>query len=237
MPDFVAEVRPVAVLQAGRCADDRYPALAGDWVVGCVGSDDVNVAVSLHTGRVVTLTGAVGAPGIGDGWLWAPGRVTGAWVLPQATRGELPGGGAAALVPYAGIAPPAIRRDGGAEVVVPYEDHVDVIDLRRSTWPRYSAHPLPGEPVAVGEGWAAWTERGLNGEDVWIVGPAAVAPAPRVLVGGEGDQHDVAGAGSFVWYADGAAVFDDQPVDQHILFQPQIAAVQHWLEEAARRAD
>ena len=36
-------------------------------------------------------------------------------------------------------------------------------------------------------------------------------------------------------HADGAAVLDDQPVDQHVLFQPQIAAVQHRLEEAARR--
>ena len=36
-------------------------------------------------------------------------------------------------------------------------------------------------------------------------------------------------------HADGAAVLDDQPVDQHVLFQPQIGAVQHRLEEAARR--
>ena len=36
-------------------------------------------------------------------------------------------------------------------------------------------------------------------------------------------------------HADGAAVLDDQPIDQHVLFQPQIAAVQHRLEKAARR--
>ena len=36
-------------------------------------------------------------------------------------------------------------------------------------------------------------------------------------------------------HADGAAVLDDQLVDQHVLFQPQVGAVQHRLEEAARR--
>ena len=36
-------------------------------------------------------------------------------------------------------------------------------------------------------------------------------------------------------HADGAAVLDDQAVDQHVLFQPQIGAVQYRLQEAARR--
>ena len=35
-------------------------------------------------------------------------------------------------------------------------------------------------------------------------------------------------------HADGAAVLDDQAIDQHVLFQPQIGAVQHRLEKAAR---
>lgn len=232
----LVDVRPVAVLQARRCADDRYPALAGAWAVGCVGSDDVNVAVSLTDGRVVTLTDPVRSPALGDGWLWAPGHAAGAWVLPRATRGEMPGVGAMALVPYTALGAPAVRRTradatasrepGGdpargeavgagaagadplrAEAVVPYADHVDVIDLGKSTWPRYSAYPLPGEPVAIGAGWAAWTERGANGEDVWIVGASARASAPRVLVGGAGDQHDVAGAGDTLWYVDDTAVW------------------------------
>lgn len=217
----IVDVRPVPVLQAGRCADDRYPALAGAWAVGCVGSDDVNVAVSLTDGRVVTLTDPVRSPALGDGWVWAPGRVAGAWVLPRATRGEIPGVGPMAMVPYTALGTPAVRRAGaggvgagGAEAVVPYTDHVDVIDLGKSTWPRYSAHPLPGEPVAIGAGWAAWTERGANGEDVWVVGASAGASAPRVLVGGAGDQHDVAGAGDTVWYADDAAVWRYDVVSQ-----------------------
>ena len=36
-------------------------------------------------------------------------------------------------------------------------------------------------------------------------------------------------------HADGAAVLDDQAVDQHVRFQPQIGAVQHRLQKAARR--
>ena len=35
--------------------------------------------------------------------------------------------------------------------------------------------------------------------------------------------------------ADGAAVLDDQAVDQHVLFQPQVGAVQDRLQKAARR--
>ena len=36
-------------------------------------------------------------------------------------------------------------------------------------------------------------------------------------------------------HADRAAVLDDQAIDQHVLFQPQIGAVQHRLQKAARR--
>ena len=35
-------------------------------------------------------------------------------------------------------------------------------------------------------------------------------------------------------HADGAAVLDDETVDQHVLFQPQIGAVQHRLEKSPR---
>jgi len=204
----LAEIRPVPVLQAGRCADDRYPALAGAWVVGCVGSDTVNVAVSLVDGRVVTLTDPVESPALGDGWLWAPGRLPGAWVLPATARGPLPGLAPLVIVAYPGVSPPAVRRtDLGAWAAVPYPDHVEVIDLQVASWPRYAAHPLPGEPVAVGPGWAAWTERGANGEDVWVVGAAVGATEPRVLAGGPGDQHLVAGAGDVLWYADARFVW------------------------------
>ncbi len=204
----LADIRPVPVLQAGRCADDHYPALAGAWVVGCVGSDAVNVAVSLVDGRVVTLTDPVASPGLGDGWLWAPGRAPGAWALPAATRGRLPGLAPLVIVPFEGVSAPAVlRSELGASAAVAYADHVEVIDLLVSAWPRYSAHPLPGEPVAVGPGWAAWTERGANGEDVWVVGDAVDAAEPRVLAGGPGDQHFVSGAGSVLWYVDARFVW------------------------------
>ncbi len=36
-------------------------------------------------------------------------------------------------------------------------------------------------------------------------------------------------------HADRAAVFDDQPVDQHVLFQPQVLPVQHRFKKTARR--
>ncbi|MSP54728.1 MAG: hypothetical protein EXR69_03850 [Myxococcales bacterium] len=208
-------VRPVPVLQARRCADDRYPALAGEWVVGCVGDDRVNVAVSLVTGRVVTLTAPVLSPSLGDGWLWATGRPAGGWVLPVAARGGFDGA-EAVMVPHDGVAPATVTYDGGTRrAAVPYETHVDLIDLSRHVWPRWDARPLPGESVAVGVGWVAWSERGLGGEaerDVWLVrtevaqGDVAPMRAPAVVGGGRGDQHGVGGGGSSLWWVDGDEV-------------------------------
>ncbi len=213
-----ADVRPIATVRANRCADDRYPALAGAWVIGCVSDDKVNVAVSLEDGRVVTLSDAVTSPGLADGWAWAPGRPPGGWVLPGASRGGLQGEDPL-MVPFEGVSPPALARVATAgcagcspwRAAVAYADHIDLIDLAVHTWPRFAAHPLPGESVALGDGWAAWTERSADtGADVWIVqvaaGGATQAGVPTVLAGGKGDQHGVVGGGHYAWWVDGDSV-------------------------------
>ena len=227
LPLAAVLVRPVPVLQAHRCADDRYPALAGEWVVGCVGDDQVNVAVSLVSGRVVTLKDPVFAPALGDGWLWATGRPSGGWELPVAARGGFDGE-EPIMVPHHGVAPAAVTRAGATRLaVVPYETHIDLIDLAKHVWPRWDARPLPGESVAVGVGWAAWTERdvqGDTGENVWLVQTALAKTdllsnglswaktellsngLPAVVAGGAGDQHGVVGGGSSLWWVDGDEV-------------------------------
>lgn len=219
MPVPATEPSPVPVLQANRCADDRYPALAGEWLVGCVADDAVNVALSLATHVVVTLTEPVRSPALGRGWLWSPGRAAGAWVLPAARRGPLAPGVEAALVPTEGVGPAALAtvQDEGVQrwlAAVPYATHIDLLDLASHTWPRFDARPLPGEPVAVGYGWAAWTERAADtDDDVWIVrtqdavpitvdGQAVSAGQPTRLAGGPGDQRGVVAAGQFVWWLD-----------------------------------
>jgi hypothetical protein len=210
VPGFVTidEVRPVAFLQADRCADDRYPALAGTWAVGCVGSDAVNVAVSLQDGRVVTLTAPVRSPALGIGWLWTTGLPAGAWALPDSVRrtyGVTSGEGAVTtLIPRAGVATPAVANvEGHPTAFIPYADHVDRIDLTASSWPVHPAHPAPGEPVALGDAWAAWTERSpRTGADVWALRGDVVA----AIAQGAGDQRLVAGSNNYLWWVDGDAV-------------------------------
>jgi hypothetical protein len=210
VPGFVTidEVRPVAFLQADRCADDRYPALAGAWAVGCVGSEAVNVAVSLLDGRIVTLTAPVTSPALGAGWLWTPGQPAGAWALPDPVRrnygGTSPESAVTTLVPRAGVAPAAVaKRVGHPTAFIAYADHVDRIDLTQSSWPVHPAHPVPGEPVALGQDWAAWTERSpKTGADVWALRGDVVTPITQ----GAGDQRLVAGSDNYLWWVDGDAV-------------------------------
>lgn len=210
MPGFVTidEARPVVFLQADRCADARYPALAGAWAVGCVGGDAVNVAVSLRDGRIVTLTAPVTAPAVGNGWLWTTGQPAGAWRLPDPVRRAhgvvSTTDPVTTLVPNAGVAIPAVRTvDGHATALVPYADHIDHIDLSVPSWPSHPAHPVAGEPVALGLEWAAWTERTADtGADVWVLQGQRAAP----LAAGPGDQRLVAGGDHYLWWVDGGAV-------------------------------
>ncbi len=90
--------------------------------------------------------------------------------------------------------------------MVAYADHVEAVDLTASTWPRFTAAPLPAEPVAVGDGWAAWTQAG-EARDVWIVALAGEVGGlekgrPTVIGGGPEDQHHVAGAARSVWWVE-----------------------------------
>lgn len=210
MPGFVSidEARPVAFLSADRCDDDRYPALAGAWAVGCVGDGGVNVAVSLRDARVVTLAAPVAAPALGNGWLWTPGAPAGAWRLPDPVRRAhgvvSTHDPVTTIVPEGSVATAAVGTvDGVPTAVVPYADHIDVIALSAASWPSRPAHPVPGEPVALGDGWAAWTERTRErGADVWLlVGDQAAAVAA-----GPGDQRLVAGSARYLWWVDGAEV-------------------------------
>src|SRR5436190_20904996 len=55
------------------CRDVRFPALAGEWAVGCGASGLVDRAVHLPTGTVIELPVPAARPGIAPGLVYVPG--------------------------------------------------------------------------------------------------------------------------------------------------------------------
>lgn len=187
-----AAVEVHAHLAADACDDDRYPRLAGEWLVGCEHGGDVDAAWSLRTGERVELD-AGRAPGVGDGVVYAAdGR---AWRLPD----PRPGGPLGAGVP---VAPPAVD---GTRVAVAYADHLERYTLGDHVRPHLEARPLPWYAPALAGPLVAWVERSREtGEDVWVAGED---DQRRLLAGGPGDQRHVVGAGDWLaWVEPGAVV-------------------------------
>src|SRR4030095_4171703 len=88
------------------CRDARFPALAGEWAVGCGASGLVDRAVHLPTGTVIELPVANARPGIAPGFLYVPGPGGALFQLTAASALRVVGD--AGLVRAEGIAPPAI---------------------------------------------------------------------------------------------------------------------------------
>lgn len=129
----------------GSCRDARYPALAGEWAVGCFGGE-VNRAFHVETGQQVELERAVESPGLADGVLVGP---TGRWVLPASAPSDTPN-------PLDAIAP--FATDGDRIAVATAEGVVVLEDNRVH---RVEAAPAPWRAPAVGIDFIAWVE----GED------------------------------------------------------------------------
>lgn len=184
---MILALTPLAALGADRCDDPRYPALAGEWVVGCDAAGAVDVAVHAATGARVALDGG-GAPALGPGVVYAVGRGRGLWRLPDpAPTGEL-------LLAEPPIAPPATD---GETVVLAFVDHLEVFPVGGSRV-HVEGRPLPWYPPAVAGGRVAWVERRPgSGEDIRVAGPGGAA---TWLAAGPGDQrHVIADGDGFAW--------------------------------------
>lgn len=196
----------LAWLGEADCDDDRYPRLAGEWVVWCASAGRVDRATHLLTGAEVRLDAGT-APGVGPGEVYAVGG--GHWTLPEAAPAE-----AVPWVRPGPIAPPAV---GGGRVAVLYADHVEHYRAGDRSRTHVDAHPLPWYPPALAAGAVAWVERTREtGEDVWLAGDDRAA---RVLAGGPGDQRHVVGDGDWLaWVEPGAVVLHHLPTGAQTRF-------------------
>lgn len=177
------KLEPLPEVQS-HCRDDRFPALAGLWVVWCSGPEGVDRAMHLLDRKVVELRAAQN-PGTGPGILYAPGVGQGLWRLPEtAPAAGIP------LVAQSGIAPPA---SDGVYTVVPYADNVQLGQMTAKTRTNLPASPLPQQSVGLADGQAAWVQNGgATGEDIWWsngVKPEPWARNPEPEWGVTGNGH------------------------------------------------
>jgi len=132
-------------LEPDTCLDDRYPALAGDWAVGCSEAGLVDLAEHVETGLRVVLSRPAAAPGLADGALFAPGRAHGVWRLPDPNPQPAP-----PEVADPPVAPPAFD---GRHVALSFADGVDLYALGDTVRRRIPGRPMPWRaPVLVAVG-------------------------------------------------------------------------------------
>jgi hypothetical protein len=182
--------------------DDRFPALAGPYLVHCSPSGRVDRSRLLPSGTDGALPGPAESPGVGPGLLFATGATPGTWFLDGRDAG------AVTRVPRAPTGPPATD---GTWAGALFPDHVGRFKLTDTSRVHIPAQPAPGMVAALagapGERPAmAWLERTAAGDtDIYWI--PADAELPRLLAGGPGDQGPVVGSGSYLhWVTAGAVV-------------------------------
>lgn len=152
------DVRSLPTIEAGSCRDDRYPALAGPWVVWCSTTGRVDRAYHLDSRTNLVLSEGAEAPGIGPGALLSP--ALGLWRLPDTSPAP-----DLTRIAAGTVGPSATDGEHGAFA---WADHVEAFSLTERVRTRTDAAPLPGYATALAWPWAAWVEDGgLTGEDVW----------------------------------------------------------------------
>jgi hypothetical protein len=196
--------RPVALplydVAAGNCRNDRYPALAGAWVVWCSASGMVDRALDLVSRSAVSLGGGAAAPGLASAAIFDAMR--GIW--------RLPGADADTTIARAATTPIGPPATDGAHGAAGWVDHIEAFALEDSRRIHTDAHPLPGAPVALAWPLAAWVQADpMTGEDVWV---READGSAHPLAREDGDERNVAGDGRWLaWTAaggeDGGAVF------------------------------
>lgn len=175
-PPQPAAARRIDTFAADTCADDRLPALAGEWVVGCRAGDRPDTAVSLATGAIVDLPSPPPTFTLSGPHLFAPG-------LGQGPR-DLPGGAPDPAAPFAKddlVAPAAFD---GVHIALATESHVEAYAIEDRNWGRVEARPTPGFMPALVWPTVVWVQAGA-GLDLWTQDAAGLARPFRT---GPGDQ-------------------------------------------------
>jgi hypothetical protein len=180
------------------CRDARFPALAGEWAVGCGATGLVDRAVHLPTGTVIELPVAAARPGIAPGFLYTPGAGGALFRLtPSAALQVVEDAG---VVRGAPIAPPAID---GVHVAIATRDRIYVATPDASTWPSWTDDLQGWDGPALVWPWVAWVDDGMR-----VVAIDAVISSPPIQwsTAGTRARHVVSDGARFAWVEDGALV-------------------------------
>lgn len=163
----------LAGIDADRCADDRFPLLVGPFILHCEASGRVDRVRDWATGTDRTITLATESPV----WSWDRGHLRIGTTGPQARwetfgpEGEQAVSTAPELVSSKA---PIGAASSGKMVVLAFEDRLEISWDGGPVRTHVDGRPLPGH-LAVGDNFAAWTER-RGGRDVLaIVTPASMA--------------------------------------------------------------
>lgn len=188
-------------MDARACIDDRFPALAGAYLVHCSPSGRVDRARALPAGEDRALPTAAESAGVGPGVLFATGASAGTWFLDGRPAAGI------ARVPREATGPPATDGTWAGAV---FADHVVRFELTATSRTHIPARPALGSAAAIAgvpgaRPALAWAERTAAGDlDLyWLPGDAE---RPRLLAGGPGDQHHVVGSGAFLYWVSGPAI-------------------------------
>ncbi|MFT5680159.1 MAG: hypothetical protein ACI8RZ_001064 [Myxococcota bacterium] len=174
------------------CTDSRYPALAGPWVVGCGGDGQVDRALSLTSGTLLTLPISAVSPGLSEAAVYVSGWGGGLVRLSAAGATQEPDLPAIHEIP---VAPLSLD---GERVALLSEGRIQATDIHDAARQLYEVSVAGWYPPALTDGHVAWVGHDETGEeDVWWM--ALSEGEPTLLSGGVGSQRHVVGDG--VWLA------------------------------------
>jgi hypothetical protein len=178
------------------CDDPRYPTLAGAWVLACGADGHVDRAISLSSGRELSLPAAFRSPGVGPDAVYVPDAGGGLWRLTEAGVQVVPG---VSRVIEPAVAPAVTD---GEHLVVASRKSLQAFPFGDRSRSVYPANPVGWQSPALAWPRVAWVEdAGPDGTDVWLRWADRRAD-PELLAGGPGDQGRVVAQGAWLAWVD-----------------------------------
>lgn len=183
------------------CSDPRYPALAGPWAVGCGPDGLVDRAISLRTGRQLTLPHATRSPALDDAAVYLPTQ----GVLIHLTESGPVLAEDIATVHEPLVAPAALYNTQMATLST---DRVQSAPPTARARRQYDAHPVGWYPPALTADRVFWVDTGGEAPSttqIWWM-PITGGPPKQLAASG---RHVVASTERLAWVTDETLVVHD----------------------------
>lgn len=191
---------PLYALSDG-CLDDRFPRLAGPYVVGCGKGGMVDRVLSLSTGLLWELPRALHHAGTGEAAIYAAG--------PEGALLQLRESGPSQVEDITVVreAPFAMPTTDGVHLAVLSVDHVQAFEAHERGRRLVETRAAGWEAPALSWPLVAWTVVDEGGDHDVMVMNAEERGQPEPLAGGPGDQRLVVSQGGrFAWVDEGDVV-------------------------------